>query len=561
MHTFIRLALLLSAASLCWGQMVTHWHARIPMRDGVELCANIFLPSGTGAFNTLLQRTPYRKTERITAGINAFVHSGYAVVVQDVRGRNHSAGQFHQYDQEEADGADTIAWIAKQSWSNGRVGLFGGSYSGISAWRASLARPPALKAIAVAVSGGDEYLDRFYSPGGALRLAHRTRWIAENYTAPDQLVPDFLKTNLWLPLRTADIAAAGRRLDFWRAALDHPAYDNYWASRSTRARIESAALPAHITSGWYDPFLDSDIDMYLRVRRAGKPARMLIGPWGHNQAQPMSNVFPGVHPSPFPRVTVIDWFDAFLKETVAAPPSLIRYFLMGANEWRESPAWPPSDSEITSVYLSSRKGANSLKGDGSLDERPPTEPRIEKYTYQPRNAAPTVGGALCCNFKLHPWGPLDQRPVESRPDVLVFTSTPRRQPLDVAGPVRAVLFVASDAPDTDFTAKLVDVALDGNARILCDGLLRLRYRQGVQREIAYTPGSIERIEIPLGSIAHRFLPGHALRLDISSSNFPRFDRNFNTGRPQANERELRPARQSLHLSRERPSALLLPILP
>jgi putative CocE/NonD family hydrolase len=174
---------------------------------------------------------------------------------------------------------------------------------------------------------------------------------------------------------------------------------------------------------------------------------------------------------------------------------------------------------------------------------------------------PTVGGALCCNFKLHPWGPLDQRPVESRSDVLVFTSSPRRQPLDVAGPVRATLFVASDSPDTDFTAKLVDVAPDGNARILCDGLLRLRYRQGVQREIPYTPGTVERIEIALGSIAHRFLPGHALRLDVASSNFPRFDRNLNTGRPQSNERELRPARQSLHLSRERPSALLLPVLP
>jgi hypothetical protein len=555
---FWRAALLVALSLESSGQRVTQWHVKIPLRDGVRLCGNVFLPSAGGAHSAVLQRTPYGKPSRPAGGIQAFLEAGYAVVVVDVRGRNHSEGVFRQFEQEEADGYDTVAWIARQPWSDQRVGMFGGSYSGISAWRAALARPPALKAVAVAVAGGDEYLDRFYSPGGALRLAHRTRWIAENYTPPNSAVADFRKTNLWLPLRTADIAAAGRRLDFWRAAVEHPAYDNYWAVRSTRSRIPAAALPAHVTAGWYDPFLDSDIDMFLRLRRAGKPARMLIGPWGHSQSQPMLNASFGGAPLPSPRASEIEWFKAFLEEVTAAPASVIRYFLMGANEWRESPVWPPPETGTAQWYLTSRRGANSLKGDGALEERPPAEPRIERFTYHPRNAVPTVGGALCCNFKLHPWGPLDQRPVESRSDVLVFTSAPRKRPLDIAGPVRAILYAASDAADTDFTAKLVDVAPDGNARILADGIVRMRYRQGVQREIPYTPGAIERIEIALGSTAHRFLAGHSIRLDVSSSNFPRFDRNLNTGRPQAGEREMRQARQTVHLSRERPSALLLP---
>lgn len=551
-------ALLFALAEGARGQGVTQWHVKIPMRDGVRLCANVFLPTAAGTHSAVLQRTPYGKPDRPPAGLQAFVKAGYAVVVVDVRGRRHSEGVFRQFEQEEADGYDTVAWIAGQPWSNHRVGMFGGSYSGISAWRAALARPPALKALAVAVAGGDEYLDRFYSPGGALRMAHRTRWIAENYIPATGVVADFRKTNLWLPLRTADIAMAGRRLEFWRAALDHPAYDGYWAARSTRARVGGAALPAHITAGWYDPFLDSDIDMYLRLRRAGQPARMLIGPWGHSQSQPMQNAFFGRAEMPSPRAAEIDWFKAFLDEAAAPPAAMIRYFLMGANEWRETPVWPPEETGVMQFFLTSRKGANSLRGDGGLEERPPAEPRVERFVYNPRNATPTVGGALCCNYKLQAWGPLDQRAVEGRNDVLVFTSAPRRRPLDIAGPVRAVLHVASDAPDTDFTAKLVDVAPDGNARILADGILRLRYRQGVQREIPYTAGTIERIEIALGSTAHRFLPGHAIRLEVSSSNFARFDRNFNTGRPQATEREMRQARQAVHLSRERPSALLLP---
>lgn len=553
-----RLPLFLLLSMTAWPQAVTHWHLKIPMRDGVELCANVFLPSAAGSFSTLLQRTPYRKAAGVTSAIQPFVRAGYAVVVQDVRGRGHSEGVFKQFEQEENDGFDTIAWIARQSWSNQRVGLFGGSYTGISAWRAAIARPPALKAIAVSVAGGDEYLDRFYSSGGALRLAHRIRWITENFSPPDKPVADFKKVIHWLPLSTADLAATGGRIDFWRRALEHPAYDSYWARLCTRSRVDAAAPPAHISAGWYDPFLDSDINMFLRMRRLGRPARLIVGPWGHSQTQPMPNSFSGSEPLPATRSSELNWFNAFLDETSAAPASVIRYFLMGANEWRESPEWPPPGSGSLALYLSSRRGANGLSGDGALEEKPPAEPRTERFTYNPRNAVPTVGGALCCNFKLQPWGPLDQRAVESRKDVLVFTSPARVKPLDIAGPVRAVLFVASDARDTDFTAKLVDVAPDGNSRILCDGILRLRYRQGVQREVPYQPGEIQRIEINLGSVAHRFLPRHSIRLDISSSNFPRFDRNLNTGRPQATERELRTARQQVHLGQERPSALILP---
>lgn len=552
--------LLLALGGAAPAQPVVQLHARIPMRDGVRLCTNVFRPALQGRFPAVLQRTPYRKSSQMTPSIRAFLDRGYAVVTQDVRGRYDSEGEFQQFVQEERDGADTIAWITRQAWSDGNVAMFGGSYVGIVQWRAALSGHPALKAIAPAVSGGDEYFDRYYSRGGAFRLAHRLRWIAENFKPPNRPVVDFQKMVTFLPLRNADRFVAGRTLGFYQQAMAHPSYDGYWQGLSTLRRAGSVRAAALIEGGWYDPFLPSDIAMWQALRSHGRPARLIIGPWGHNQNPRMPEADFGPSSALPLRRMEADWFDAWLRRSAPPAPSGVMYFLMGANEWRESGTWPPAESEPLELYLSSGGAANSLAGDGVLTARRPAEEFVDRYEYNPRKAVPTLGGATCCNFRLMPWGPLDQRPVEGRRDVLVYSTEPLRQPLEVVGDVRAVLYVSSSAADTDFTAKLAGVAPDGTARILADGLTRLRYREGVERPVAYRPGTVTEVEIGLGPTAYRFAPGESVRLEVSSSNFPKFERNLNTGRLQAPETQIRTARQAVFHGPVRPSRLVLPVM-
>lgn len=552
-----RILLLLTLAASAAAQPVVQLHVRVPMRDGARLCANIFRPALKGKFPVVLHRTPYRKSSVITPSIRVFLERGYAVVTQDVRGRYDSEGEFRQFVQEEQDGADTIEWITRQAWCDGKVAMFGGSYTGIVQWRAALSGHPALKAIAPAVSGGDEYFDRFYSPGGAFRLAQRLRWIAENFKPANRPVVDFQKLVTFLPLARADRFATGSTLPFYQEAMAHPGYDGYWQARSTLRRAAEVKAAALIEGGWYDPFVRSDIAMWQALRARGHPARLMIGPWGHNQNPAMPGAdFGAAAAMPLRRLEA-DWFDAWIR--YASPPasSTVLYFVMGANEWRESSVWPPEGFEPLEFFLNSAGQANSLAGGGQLTPDPPKEEAADRFEYNPRNAVPTIGGNTCCNAKLLPWGPLDQRPVEGRRDVLVYTSEPLREPLEVAGSVLAVVFVSSSAPDTDFTAKLVDVAPDGTARIVCDGLTRLRYREGVERAVMYRPGTVIQVEIDAGVTAWVFEPGHTLRLEVSSSNFPKYDRNLNTGRRQATETQMRVARQAVFHGPDRPSRLVL----
>lgn len=420
-----RLFLLLATAGLACAQPVVQLHVRVPMRDGVRLCTNIFRPGLHGRFPTVLHRTPYRKASQITATVKAFLDRGYAVVTQDVRGRYDSEGEFRQVIQEEQDGAETLSWIVRQAWSDGRVAMYGGSYVGIAQWRAALSGHPALKAIAPAVSGGDEYFDRYYSPGGAFRLAHRLRWIAENFKPPNRPVADFQRMITFLPLGRADRFVAGRTLDFYQEAMAHPAYDAYWRARSTRLRADRVRAAALIEAGWYDPFLPSDIAMWKELRARARPARLIIGPWGHN----MDPRMPGAELGPSAllplRQLEIDWFDAWLRHRAPPAASAVLYYVMGADEWRESAEWPPEGVETEALYLDSGGAANSLHGDGRLAGKPPAAEAADRYEYDPKRAVPTLGGANCCNFTLLPWGPLDQRPVEGRRDVLVGRAAAR----------------------------------------------------------------------------------------------------------------------------------------
>ncbi len=533
------------------------------MSDGVHLGANIFRPSTTTRLPAILIRTPYGKGADITVNYQAFVDHGYAIVVQDVRGRYESEGVFAPLQQEPADGNDTLNWIAAQPWSDGNIGMMGGSYLGIAQWKVAVLNNPHLKAIFPAFSGDDDYRDRFYSPGGALKLGNRLLWIESNLRHPDYLAPDFRRFIWTLPLRRADAVTTGARSEMYQEALNHPTDDAFWQTISVRKRLKEMRVPVFSVGGWYDNFVESDLDAYSILRKISNVHRLLIGPWPHNMSMRLTGADFGPNWFVPLRKTQMEWFDQWLKNKDVAlmsrPP--VRIFVMGANEWRDEREWPLARAKAVRLYLASGGHANTLNGDGLLEPRAPKHSPPDQFVYDPRNPAPTMGGAVCCDPKIFPWGPMDQRGIEKRSDVLVYTTPPLHRDLEVTGPVGVVLHASSSAPDTDFTVKLIDVFPGGQARNLTDGILRARYRDSLEKPSPIEPGRIYKLKIDAGVTSNVFRKGHSLRVEISSSNFPRFDRNPNTGRPVADETELRKASQTVFHDRERPSYLIVAVAP
>jgi uncharacterized protein len=549
-------------AGLAAAPAVKLLHVKAPMRDGVRLAANVFLPGELGRYPAILQRTPYGKGDGISENDQAFVARGYAMVVQDVRGRYESEGVFEPLTQEGQDGDDTINWIARQSWSNGVVGMTGGSYRGIVQWKAALRNNPHLKAIFPIVSGWDDYRDRFYSTGGAMKLGNRLLWIAENLKLPEYK-PDFARYVLQLPVRSADLAAAGQTTALFQKAVEHPAYDSFWKSVATRERIGDIRIPVFSVGGWYDNFVESDLDAFAATHSTSPANRILIGPWAHNMSYKLPGADFGADSQTPIRALQLAWFDRWLKGIVgegsAAAP--VRVFVMGANRWREEGEWPPAGAKPVTWYIDSRGRANSLKGDGRLKQGKPKRSAPDSFVFDPYDATPTIGGAVCCNPNVFPWGPMDQRMVEARSDVLVYTSPPLRQALEVVGPVRVTLYVSTGQRDADFTAKLVDVFPDGRARNLTDGILRLRYRNSIERPESAVPGEVYRISIDAGVTANAFLKGHRIRLEIAGGNFPRFDRNAGDGGANGSAVKLLKNRQMVYHDKDRPSDLTMLVAP
>jgi len=318
--------------------------------------------------------------------------------------------------------------------------------------------------------------------------------------------------------------------------------------------------------GWFDNFVESDLEAYERLHKNSGVDRILVGPWAHNKAAKLEGADFGPDADLPLRGIQMQWFDQFLKgqdtPLLSQPP--VRVFVMGVNRWRDAREWPPPARQER-FYLESRGHANTLAGDGWLDLRAPsgesaTARIADRFVFDPQDPVPTAGGAACCNPKVFPWGPKDQRAVEQRRDVLVYSTAPLRADVEVIGPVRVVLYAATSARDTDFTAKLVDVFPDGRAQNLTDGILRLRYRKSLEKPELARPGEICKLTIDAGVTGNVFQKGHRIRMEISSSNFPRFDRNPNTGGPVADAIELRKATQTVYHDPRRPSYVLLPVL-
>ena len=540
--------------------------ASIIMRDGIELAADVFLPRNASRWPTVLVRTPYSRKSPTASGYRSFTRRGYAVVVEDVRGRYGSQGVLGTTEQEGADGRDTINWIAQQPWSDGRVVMAGASYLGMVQWWAAVQHDPHLVAISPISSGDDEYADRFYSTGGALQIGHRLSWLAQNLTPPSHEKTPFSSYIDHIPVASADIAATGIVLPLWRSAVAHPSDDSFWDALSIRKKLNQVSIPVLSFGGWFDEYAESDLDAFSRLSKRHQTIETWIGPWSHNPA----TKFPTMDFGPESRLPVrsmqTKWFDRWAKgisssAEIQQGSALLHIFVMGANVWREEHEWPLARMRLTPLYLNSHGHANSISGDGVLEWQPVRKSRNDQFTYDPKSPVPTHGGSICCDPKILPPGPLDQSSIETRQDVLVYTSAPLTSELEVTGPIRVVLYVATSTNDTDFTAKIVDVEPDGRPVSITDGIQRLRYRLSLSTPAFVKKNQPYQISVDAGVTSYVFAPGHRIRLEVSSSNFPRFDRNMNSVHPNAFETKFTKARQTVFHLQGYPSAILLPVIP
>jgi len=547
------------------------------MRDGVTLRADIYRPKADGKYPVLLVRTPYDKTGTINFGLKAAAR-GYVVIAQDVRGRFASEGEWYTFKYESQDGYDTVEWAAALPYANGKVGMFGGSYVGATQFLAAIAKPPHLVGICPNVTASN-YHDGWTYQGGAFEQWFNESWttgLAENTMRRRvEKNADALGGSKVLPLISYPVLeppSSEGLAPYFKDWLAHPNFDAYWKQLSIEDHYAQIQVPVYGMGAWYDIFLGGTLKNYVRLKtEAGTEAarrgqRLLVFVGGHaggSQDRKIGAVdFGEKAPLDIDELT-LGWYDWLLKgETNGiAKEKPVKIFVMGKNEWREEEDWPLARAKNSRYYLHSEGAANALAGGGVLSTVAPAEEKADQYVYDPSDAAPTIGGPLCCGALPTGIGPEDQRPTEARGDVLVYTTPVFRKDTEVTGPVSLDLFVSSSAVDTDFTGMLVDVWPNGFAQNLTSGILRLRYRNSQEKPELANPGETYHITVDLWATSNVFLAGHKLRLEVSSSSFPRFDRNLNTGEEQARGTRMVKATNVIYHDKAHPSALVVPIVP
>lgn len=575
----------------------------VPMRDGVTLATNVWRPQGPGPFPALLVRTPYGKDDAGTFGnpklpdVFALVAAGYAVVAQDVRGTSRSPGVFVPGVHEGDDGVDTLAWLADQPWCDGAVGMWGGSYMGFAQWEAAARTPAALRAIAPVMTSADQYGAPWYSGGGALsqdavltwatlaalRNLRRDLAAGQGDPADAELLLAGLADPRLLhePFPIAEQGAASRYLPWVSDVLAHPERDAFWQRTAAIDHAARITTPALHVGGWYDVFAGETLRSYTTMRRHGGSAaardgqRLVMGPWSHADGTDLGT-YPDRSFGPAGSIKAagvteahLRFFDRWVRgreEGTASDPRdeahRVRIFVMGIDEWRDEVDWPLPGTRYTDYFLGGGGRANTRTGDGTLTRAVSGTEATDTYLYDPRRPVPTVGGAVLAAVPGTYPGPADQAEVETRDDVLCYTGAPLDRPVEVTGHVTLVLHVSSSATDTDFTGKLVDVHPDGRAILLCEGVRRARYRASLTEPALLTPGDVYALTIDLGATSNVFLPGHRIRLEVSSSNFPRYDRNTNTGGVIASDGEddVVVAVNRVHHGPSRLSRLVLPVV-
>ncbi len=544
-------------------QVRSEFGVMIPMRDGVRLAADVWLPEAPGRYPVLLARTPYMKTGLgLSEWAQYFASRWYVFAVQDTRGRGDSEGKFEFFFGDGQDGHDTIEWLAAQPWSNGRVGTLGLSYLGTVQWMAAREQPPHLVCMAPTAAAGRWFEELPYM-GGAFVHAFALDWV--NGTSgripqePNNV--DWAKVYAHRPLLTAD-SVMGRKMPLYRDWLTHSTNGPYWNRlRFVPKDFAAIDIPTLTMTGWYDGDQPGAL-FYWRGLMANSPKRerhfLIVGPWRHIETFRGGSV--KFADSEFSQESIVDnkaihlaFFDWCLKGTSPRFDSpRARVYVTGANVWRTFDDYPPAAATARQLYLTSGGRANSSTGDGKLTWEPSADATPDRFTFDPKSPVPT---------DMEPWG-LDRRSIQQRSDVLVYTSDVLQDALEVIGSVVVNLQAASDARDTDFTAALSDVGPDGRALSVGPmvGIRRGRYRNGYDREELLTPGKVENFRIELFDIAHSFQPGHRIRLEISSSAAPMYNPNQNTGNPVATDTVWKVANQTIYHDRARASSITLPVM-
>ncbi|HEY0756155.1 MAG TPA: CocE/NonD family hydrolase [Ktedonobacteraceae bacterium] len=542
------------------------FNQRLSMRDGITLSADVYLPAGELKQRpVILTRTPYLKASMIVVErARQFVKRDYVYVAMDVRGRGDSDGEFTPYFNEGRDGFDAIEWCARQAWSDGNVGTYGGSYLGRIQWLAALQQPPHLRTMVVLVPPSDPFVE---TPTGLPSPIHLCwqHYVSGRVTQPMEAV-DWEKVYWHLPLLTMD-EQAGRVNPHWRADFAHPQLDEYWHELCYQQRFEEISLPALHISGWYDDEQIGTPLNYIGMTTRGATAearanqRLLMGPWGHNVNT--SSRVGELDFGPQAVIPIYDevtrWFKRWLRndsQISQDPP--VRIFVMGENIWRDEQEWPLARTQWTPFYLHSGGGANSRFGDGTLSILPSAEDEpADGYTYHPANPTP---------FLTEPTSEQigeadDYTAVQRRDDVLVYQTEPLQSATEITGPVYMELYASSSAPDTDFMAMLIDVWPNGYRQRLCDGMVRARFRAGMDSPSLIEPGQIYHYAFTCWNTSQVFKAGHHICVQISSSSFPKYDRNLNTGAALGQTSEFVSAEQRIYHDADHPSAIILPVIP
>lgn len=554
-----------------------HWDVPVRMRDGTELLADVYRPAHAGPAPTILQRTPYGKavTEHLSYSFDLLraVRSGWNVVVQDVRGRGGSGGAFEPFRHETADGEDTLAWVAAQPWSDGDVTMAGGSYLGATQWLAALRGPPHLRALAPALTP-DDYYDGWVYDGGARRLGFQAHWLYESLwaglaqrspvSASDAEVRAELAAVLTAPGLPAGGPLARLAAPFLRAWDEHGSRDDYWVSLSPRSNVGGISVPVFVTAGWFDVFGRGAVDSFVMLRSRGSTprvrrlTRLVVGPWTHGQ---FAGTYADVDFGPGSSARAVDltglqlrWFDHVVRgwDNGAEDEPAVRAFVMGADEWREFDAWPPSTARPLELELRTDPAA--------LTDRPQEEPGRREVVHDPSEPVPTVGGATFLHGRhlaLNA-GPRAQAALDGRYDILRYETAPLPEQLEVVGRVRARLAVSCDGTDANVTAKLVVGMPQGAAWGLLDGVLQLSHRDGDERPTPVEPDRVYSVVVDLGHTAMVVPAGATLRLDVAAASFPHV-----AGVPGAElppEARPRPRRLTVHSGGAHRSTLSLDVL-
>ncbi|MBF6330984.1 CocE/NonD family hydrolase [Nocardia transvalensis] len=567
------------------------------MRDGVVLKADVYRPQTADPVPVVLMRTQYGKS---SAQIQPYRYQSpdwfashcYLVVVQDIRGQGKSGGTFTEFGNDLNDGYDSVEWAAALPGSNGKVGMYGSSYVGATQWLAAVGAPPHLTTIVPANTSAD-YYDGWTYEGGAFRLGFVEPWAMDTIArtaalnrgdtaTAKQLEADAEEHTRWLayrpyqqfpPMHPGDPAVAPWYFDWIR----HSTRDDYWKQWSIRDRYANVKVPVLNIAGWYDAFLAGGADNFAGMVKSGgsdearRNQRLVIGPWDHvgwgrpgtNVSAPMLAAAGPAGDSPVNEL-MLAWFDHFLKgkDTAVSGRPRVDYFVMGANRWKQADAWPLPNTKWTTYYFSG-DGNMSLPGrKGALTPDAPKDPQEpDRYYYNPLDPVPSAGGHSCCGASTGPQGPFDQYVVEQRSDVLTYTTDPMPTDTEITGPTEVKLWAASTAPDTDFTAKLVAVAPDGSTVNLNNGIIRAAFRDSLEHPTPIVPGQPYQYTIRIWPTSYLVKAGSRIRLEISSSDYPQYAPNPNTGEPFGQSANTQGATQTIFHDPDHPSSVVLPIIP